>query len=243
MDFTSWDAGLHTGDSEHLEHYGVLGMKWGMRRYQNKDGSLTPRGEKHYAKTGEYGYHYKSHATKKYQRKAKRAETKAQIYRDSSKEVRGYNRNNDFNEKRNNRFASKWDAKANKLSAKAAKYRHRAERSASLDAREQEAAKKISVGKALATRAILGGAASKSYQQFRAMAGGGKAGIGTKTISRVLAYKTGTIGSRIAKAAYIRKGEKSKGVANTINKVGSKVLDAARVDDRAYEDLKKRHKK
>ncbi len=76
MDFTSWDAGLHTVDGEHLEHYGVLGMKWGMRRYQNKDGSLTPRGQKHYAETGEYGYHYKSHATKKYQRKAAKAEAK-----------------------------------------------------------------------------------------------------------------------------------------------------------------------
>lgn len=31
-----------------LYHYGVLGMHWGIRRYQNKDGSLTKAGRKHY---------------------------------------------------------------------------------------------------------------------------------------------------------------------------------------------------
>lgn len=31
-----------------LEHHGVKGMKWGRRRYQNADGSLTPMGRQHY---------------------------------------------------------------------------------------------------------------------------------------------------------------------------------------------------
>lgn len=29
-----------------LYHYGIKGQKWGVRRYQNKDGSLTPAGKK-----------------------------------------------------------------------------------------------------------------------------------------------------------------------------------------------------
>lgn len=33
---------------DYLAHYGIKGQKWGVRRFQNEDGSLTPAGKEHY---------------------------------------------------------------------------------------------------------------------------------------------------------------------------------------------------
>ena len=39
-----------TRDEDYLAHHGVKGQKWGVRRYQNEDGSLTAQGQKQYGK-------------------------------------------------------------------------------------------------------------------------------------------------------------------------------------------------
>ena len=48
-----------------LYHWGVKGMKWGERRYQNKDGSLTPAGKKRYDETTEQPQNTKQEKVKK----------------------------------------------------------------------------------------------------------------------------------------------------------------------------------
>lgn len=57
-----------------LAHWGVKGMRWGVRRYQNKDGSLTPAGKKRYADDPE---RQSVDAAKMKLNSAKRAATKA----------------------------------------------------------------------------------------------------------------------------------------------------------------------
>lgn len=63
-------------NEEELYHHGIRGQKWGLRRYQNKDGSLTPAGRKRYMTDANFRAKYASNLpkTKKEETPAERHE-------------------------------------------------------------------------------------------------------------------------------------------------------------------------
>jgi hypothetical protein len=42
------DTAEHSDDSDALYHHGIKGQKWGIRRFQNEDGTVTEEGRRHY---------------------------------------------------------------------------------------------------------------------------------------------------------------------------------------------------
>lgn len=50
MTWNTYQAVIQGGNS--LAHYGTTGMRWGVRRYQNPDGTLTELGKKRYGEDG-----------------------------------------------------------------------------------------------------------------------------------------------------------------------------------------------
>lgn len=53
MDWHGYSASQEA-TRNYLEHHGVIGQKWGVRRYQNADGSLTEKGKKRLRKWDKY---------------------------------------------------------------------------------------------------------------------------------------------------------------------------------------------
>lgn len=49
----------HVKENDELTHWGIKGMRWGVRRYQNKDGSLTPEGQKRRSAKSSNSFHDK----------------------------------------------------------------------------------------------------------------------------------------------------------------------------------------
>jgi hypothetical protein len=70
-------------NNNEIYHHGIPGMKWGVRRYQNKDGSLTPAGRKRAAKLEEK---YKKVTGKKIGDNSSSSNTKTRLTNEELKE-------------------------------------------------------------------------------------------------------------------------------------------------------------
>lgn len=157
--------------SDVLVHHGIKGQKWGVRRYQNENGSLTNAGKKRYS----------SFATKRYARKAKKYEDKAQ-------KALGEHKSNSIDRS----MKYKWKAK---------EYSQRAKRSQEFDDNyANELAKRGPVRNAV-NSALVGPFAYSAYVQQRA------AGIkkGRAIVNTLLA---GSLASAKVRSDYINQDVK-----------------------------------
>ena len=85
------DMGYYSKD--YLEHHGILGQKWGVRRFQNADGSLTVAGKRRiYAQGADGGYESRGN---RYKRSIQGAKYERDLVKNQKKLDKAYSKGNE----------------------------------------------------------------------------------------------------------------------------------------------------
>lgn len=156
--------------NDELCHHGIKGMKWGVRRFQKKDGSLTSAGAKRYATVGDD----QLKAKKQEYKQAKKEYSKA--YDSAYKYSRNHPVGQWTNEKKSSESDKRWGdaydkakvADAKKSEYKQAKQEYKEVNKEALAARRKRA---IKVGVAVAGTALATYGAYKASKYLKSEAG------------------------------------------------------------------------
>ena len=106
-------------EGQFLAHFGIKGMKWGQRRYQNEDGSLTPLGQKRYGSEGKRSSFGRTLDLNKMDNERVKAKSKADYYRGRAEDRYGRQK---YRAEKKGQAAPQKDEKTRKYLAKAKKY-------------------------------------------------------------------------------------------------------------------------
>lgn len=139
-----YDPYLRPAYPNELYHHGIKGQKWGVRRFQNPDGTLTADGKKRYLAYGREG-HWNKKEVKEYQRNTKReyAQQKADavkagfLYKDFAKRADQAQKAYDRDQKRGTEHDSIYENK------KLAKYKDAKARAEFWKNKNQESVKAV----------------------------------------------------------------------------------------------------